>query len=450
MDVQQSPLYSKVHYLLVILALVLILTLRILEPLQEGLGGLANLLAGGNINVFFAGLGTPCLESFLIHEVILVVGKEDGRDLGNQSRVVLADETLGTAEEGLLMTLRRDERLEETSAGLDLLGDLLVEDTLGQDGASLVLGLDAELLGLLVDLNVADVGHTAILGGGLDDPAAKLLVGRRAIGRIVLIFNDKGALEVRGEILSASLHGLLGDIDGPVVILDLSFRLDSLGLPGHLIVTASFESIIAVLVIVLRTVAVTGASVIVAVCLGLLGLTASFLVLLVLLPSLGVVPDNEGTQLETGVDVRALTAGLAVQDDLIILDTDVGLGILALLAEHKLGDKSIKIVLELCGIVGAVDDPTVIGWLGVSLSTELKAKVLDDIGRGTAQRLGNRVQVDNDGLDTIALALNLGLDFLHLVAVEGIGDIPANIDSSHVGGWIFLNLMLTRTGMTKE
>lgn len=39
--------------------------------------------------------------------------------------------------------------------------------------------------------------------------------------------------------------------------------------------------------------------------------------------------------------------------------------------------------------------------------------------------MGYTAEVDNDGLDPVAFALNLGLQLLHLVAVEGIGDILA-------------------------
>lgn len=40
-----------------------------------------------------------------------------------------------------------------------------------------------------------------------------------------------------------------------------------------------------------------------------------------------------------------------------------------------------------------------------------------------AQRVGDTAKVDNDGLDTVAFSFNLGLQPLHLVAVEGVGDI---------------------------
>lgn len=47
-------------------------------------------------------------------------------------------------------------------------------------------------------------------------------------------------------------------------------------------------------------------------------------------------------------------------------------------------------------------------------------------------------QVHNDRLDTITLSFNFGLKTLHLVAVEGVGDIAANVDGSHDCGCLML------------
>ena len=91
--------------------------------------------------------------------------------------MILANEALGTTEESLLVTIGGDQLLEQTSAAFDLLSNLLVEDALCQNGASLVLGLNAELLGLHVDLNISDLGDTALLSSGVNDPASQLLVG---------------------------------------------------------------------------------------------------------------------------------------------------------------------------------------------------------------------------------------------------------------------------------
>lgn len=44
-------------------------------------------------------------------------------------------------------------------------------------------------------------------------------------------------------------------------------------------------------------------------------------------------------------------------------------------------------------------------------------------GRRAGQRTSDTAQVDDDRFDAVALALDLGLQALHLVAVEGVGDI---------------------------
>lgn len=86
--------------------------------------------------------------------------------------------------------------------------------------------------------------------------------------------------------------------------------------------------------------------------------------------------------------------------------------------------------------MGAVDDPSIIRWFRVGLRTELKSKVLDEVGRRSTQGFGNRFEVDDNGLDTVALAFDLGLESLHLVAIEGIADIPADINVGHDDGLI--------------
>lgn len=37
--------------------------------------------------------------------------------------------------------------------------------------------------------------------------------------------------------------------------------------------------------------------------------------------------------------------------------------------------------------------------------------------------MGNAAEVGNDSLDTVAFALDLGLEAFHLIAVERVGDI---------------------------
>jgi len=45
--------------------------------------------------------------------------------------------------------------------------------------------------------------------------------------------------------------------------------------------------------------------------------------------------------------------------------------------------------------------------------------------------LSDAAKVDNDRLDTVSFAFDLGLEPLHLVSVEGVLDIAANVDGSH-------------------
>lgn len=126
-----------------------------------------------------------------------------------------------------------------------------------------------------------------------------------------------------------------------------------------------------------------------------------------------------------------MPTGLAVEQDSSILDDNIGLGVLAFLAENKLVDEAIKIILKLGGLMSTVDDPAIIGRVGVGLSSELEPEVLNNISPRTSQRLGDTAKIDNDGLDTVSLAFDLGLKSLHLVAIEGILHIAANIDGGH-------------------
>jgi hypothetical protein len=119
---------------------------------------------------------------------------------------------------------------------------------------------------------------------------------------------------------------------------------------------------------------------------------------------------------------------------MIILDDNIGLRVLTLLAENELVDEAIKMVLELGSIVSTVDDPTVVLGVNVGLSTKLETEVLDDICTRTGERGSNTAQVDDDGLDTVSFTFDLGLQTLHLVTIEGIADIAANVDESHGDG----------------
>lgn len=62
-----------------------------------------------------------------------------------------------------------------------------------------------------------------------------------------------------------------------------------------------------------------------------------------------------------------------------VFEDRVRLWILALLAEDKFGDVAVQIVLELGCLMGTIDDPTIVGWIGIGLSPKLESKILDDL-----------------------------------------------------------------------
>ena len=81
--------------------------------------------------------------------------------------------------------------------------------------------------------------------------------------------------------------------------------------------------------------------------------------------------------------MRTLTTSLAIEDDVSILDIDIRFWILAILAENELAYEAIEMVLQFGSLVGAVDDPAVVSWIGVCLGAQLKTEVLDHVRRRT-------------------------------------------------------------------
>jgi hypothetical protein len=80
-------------------------------------------------------------------------------------------------------------------------------------------------------------------------------------------------------------------------------------------------------------------------------------------------------------------------------------------------------ILKLRRFVRAVDDPAVVGRVGVGLCTQLKAEILDHISGRAGQGLGDAAEIGHNGFDAVAFTLDLGLQALHLVAVKGVGDV---------------------------
>ena len=141
------------------------------------------------------------------------------------------------------------------------------------------------------------------------------------------------------------------------------------------------------------------------------------------------VLDDEGCQLVSHVHDVVVPAGAAGGPDHVLLDLDDGLRVLAFLAEHKLLDEPIQHVLELASVVAAVDDVALSLDVELSLGPELAPEVLGDVGRGPREGPGHVHHVDDDRLDSIAFALNLGDKPRHLVPVERVLNIPVYVQS---------------------
>src|SRR5690349_10505485 len=144
-----------------------------------------------------------------------------------------------------------------------------------------MLGLDAQLLRLDVDVDVVNVGDATLLLGLLLDPGTQLVVDgvSTALALLVLIIavQNELLLELARELLLAGLDGLLAHVHSPVVVLDLDcLVLENLGLgldlAGQGVVVALDSLVIAVGRGLVRVVVASGAVLLaLAVLLGLAG-----------------------------------------------------------------------------------------------------------------------------------------------------------------------------------
>jgi len=373
-----------------------------------------------------------------------------------------ANQTLSASEKGLLVALRSNKLhqvsiqayrwskystylLEHASTLRNLSNNVLVENGLNKYKNGAVLVLDAEFLRLDIYIDRFNFVNISLLLSLRLNPVTELIVdgGATITFFVVVIANVKLLLELARERRLAGLDSFLTHVNSPLMLLDFVLLGDfsSLGLDLLKLIVAT-NVLIAILVrtvlgsfIAASTVLAVGAICSVTVLSSLLGSPSLGLVLLALL---GLVLEDEATKLEAKVNISTLTTGLAVKKDVVILDDNVGLRILALLAENELVDETVEMILEFRSIVSTVDDPTVVLGVDVGLGTKFKTEVLDDVGTGTGERGSDAAQVDNDGLDTVSLTFDLGLQTLHLVTIESIADIAANVDESHDDGIVKL------------
>ena len=134
------------------------------------------------------------------------------------------------------------------------------------------------------------------------------------------------------------------------------------------------------------------------------------------------------------------------------MDFDVSLGIVAIFAKYEFANKSVKHVLKLCSVMGSINDETFVLEVKLGLCSQFASKVLGRIckmwkkfseinvtasilfyvkiltSRGTSEGPGNISHVGDDGFDSVALALDLGLQPGHFVPVEGILNLSVNVE----------------------
>jgi hypothetical protein len=255
-----------------------------------------------------------------------------------------------------------------------------------------VLRLNSELLGFDIDVDVVKFAHTTrLLSRGAYDPAPKLFVGAVAAAVAVAVFVDvvenKLLFQVVWKLLGACLDRLLRHVDCPVIVLDFGSNVQLLGLgidpPGELVVTASFDADFSILFVSVIRVASSGSGLGISIWLYIavfLGLgSASLFVAFVLLSLLRLIFQDEGAKFQAQINIGALSTRLAVQNDVAVLDNDIRLRILALLAENEFADKTIKIILKLGCFMSPIDNPTVVGRVCVGLRTQLESEILDHI-----------------------------------------------------------------------
>jgi len=148
------------------------------------------------------------------------------------------------------------------------------------------------------------------------------------------------------------------------------------------------------------------------------------------------VLDNEGGQPMTHVDVGSLATGLAITDDLFgsaeLLNDKFGFRVPARFAQNKFIDEDIEKLVEAIGVVGAIDNVSVVFLIKIGLSAKFVAEKLGDVGGWTIEGSSDVGHVEDNGLDPISLSFDFGSQGGHAVAVELVIDIAANVNESQV------------------
>lgn len=260
------------------------------------------------------------------------------------------------------------------SLDLVLLDDVGIKQGLGKNLEGLVLPFDTKLLSLLVNLDVVDLAVVIGLLG--NNPLSEDVVG--AVFAFVLSLENESFLEVVWQALGTCPDGFLGHINSPVILLEggtvavgrqlLSLSLDT---TSKLVVRSTINT--HVINLALRTAILGRAPVVLLALLTLAGRLG-------LLLFLGRILNDVARELMTEINIGALTASLAIPNDTTILvDDQVGFGVLALSAKNKLIDEAVEGILKLGSIMGSIDDVAIVRRVGSNLSTKLETEKLDNI-----------------------------------------------------------------------
>eukprot|EP00042_Codosiga_hollandica_P059650 m.920083 g.920083 ORF g.920083 m.920083 type:complete len:356 (+) comp61084_c0_seq1:525-1592(+) len=285
---------------------------------------------------------------------------------------------------------------------------LRIEDELANDHDGLVLAVKAVSLSerLGRELGIGEVR--------LDERAEHSEALVRALVKVV---RGSQGENLGRESLGTLANGILGDIITKVVIiLATSTRRRGDGW-GWLLAVRSFGILVLLLLLLVL-----------------------FLVL-VLVVRLGLglgrrILEDVSSQLVAGFHWGLVATRSAAQADLLLLglDAHVSLGVVAVGAEHISLDEAIKQDLQALGLVLAVHNVAII--LDLNLRSKLAPEVLARVAGWASERLGDVNHVDNDSLDSISFAFDLGNDRGHLVSVELILNVSVEVNSHfEVCGW---------------
>mmetsp|Transcript_26819 Transcript_26819/g.40366 ORF Transcript_26819/g.40366 Transcript_26819/m.40366 type:complete len:516 (+) Transcript_26819:321-1868(+) len=408
---------------LVVLVFVILVFLRLFEPRDEGLRGLAHFPA----KLLLRPLVKPLDDGLLLEDVHVIQDLQNDRRLLEESLCIrrLADKLLHKGEQLLLRLSLVGGGLEELDEKLllrlQLLDRILVEVGL-KDEPKQISRLQFVLLG---------DGHQ-----GLDAVVDRLLLhcllhslADALLLHLELIHADLlhlllYLLERLLLLLHPSSHRLRGSVHAPVIVIFVSIvwrgrwhcRLLFLRLFFLLLLVAERLVLLDFLLFLLVFLRETCAS----------NLDAS----------LGIrrVVEDVRRQLVTHVRKAVMATCLAVKVDVLLLDLHRRLWQLATWAQHPLADELVRLLLEHRCLMPASDRTgSLIRVEASHIRTKLDRTVFCEVLWGALQRLGNIRRVREHGALSIPAPLQLPHHGGHLVAIRGViatADIEVRHDNA--------------------